>query len=373
MGACLVLGLAACRTAAAPPDPARLPPPPPPSGDAAAGPCFEFPALDALLHRFVSGDRVDYAALQRDRGSLDAVLEDFAALAPETLAACSRAGQMAFWINAYNAWTLRAIVDAYPVRGSWLRSLAFPRSSIRQIPDVWDWPHPVAGRELSLNDIEHAILRRQFRDPRVHFAANCASVGCPPLRAEAYTGARLEEQLEDQARRFWNDPVRNHVDPQEDVVELSSLFRWYGEDFGGPRAFLEDRPDPAAVLRAGARWIDPARREFLETFPPERIDYLDYDWTLNDVPRRETSFRPGDGKGKPLRDSEKPARSAAVRGGERTKQPGERKGRVGVAPCHYLRDAQLGCPRVPSSRYRGDPSAASGGSGSCSSGSVSSR
>jgi hypothetical protein len=188
---------------------------------------------------------------------------------------------MAFWINAYNLFTLRAIVDHYPIHGSWF-SLA-PRNSIRQIDGVWTtlkWR--AAGRDVTLDQIEHGILRPEFADARVHMAVNCASKSCPPLRAEPYAAADLDRQLDDAARRYLASPAGTRVDGGR--LRVSRIFEWYGDDF----------VQRYAPMHPGSgRATDRAIRGFVEAYgPPEAaaaarsgiaIGFLDYDWSLNDV------------------------------------------------------------------------------------------
>lgn len=242
---------------------------------------FDHGAFDALLRRHVHGAFVDYAALALEKDVLEAYVTTLAASSPAELEKLPRAERMAFWINAYNAFTLRAIVRHYPIQSSFLRSVAFPENSIRQIPDVWDEKHRVAGADLSLNEIEHSILRPQFRDARVHFAVNCASIGCPPLRAEAFVGDKLEEQLDQQTRAFLRDSERNQIG---DRVRLSQIFDWFGKDFGGEGAFEENGSAPAAVLKYLQPFATDEQRRILENTDPDDLSYLDYDWTLNDLP-----------------------------------------------------------------------------------------
>ena len=149
-----------------------------------------------LLARYVQGSGVAYAALKADRGALDRVTAQFDAPAARE-AGWTREQRMAFWINAYNAFTLRAIVDAYPIQSRWFTRQ--PRNSIRQIRGVWTTPRwRAAGRSVSLDDIEHHVLRPGFQDARIHFAVNCASVSCPSLAAEPYRA--------DTSMRSWTLP-----------------------------------------------------------------------------------------------------------------------------------------------------------------------
>ena len=243
---------------------------------------FDHTDWDAILKQHGKGDRVDYAALKADRAPLDGYLDRVAKLQADTLAKLSRPDQMAFWINAYNALTLRTIVDHYPIAASGLSALRFPKSSIRQLDDPWGSKHTIAGAQRSLDDVEHKILRAEWKDARIHAAVNCASVGCPPLRLEAFTADKLEAQLDEQMKKFVADPLRNKVDPVKKKVELSSIFDWFGEDFGTKAGGKEGE---RALLAWLEKYGKPEWKQFLASFDPDDIDFLDYDWTLNDVVR----------------------------------------------------------------------------------------
>jgi hypothetical protein len=252
-----------------------------PPAQAAAAPSgketFDHADYDALLKKHVKGDRVDYAALKAGRAALDAYVDRLAKLPREKLEALTRDEQEALWINAYNALTLRSIVDAYPIKGSALS--VHPRNSIRQIDDVWEKKHRVASRDVSLDEIEKKILLAEWKDPRLHAAVNCASIGCPPLRAEAFTGARIAAQLDEQTRKWIADPARNFVKPSEKKVEVSKIFDWYRADFGGPTEKEKERGVLDFLIRYGpAEW-----KPFLEGFDPDDVKHLDYDWSLNDT------------------------------------------------------------------------------------------
>ena len=240
-----------------------------------------YAAYGKLLARVVHGARVDYQTLAEERAALDDIAGEFAAVEPAAEQAMAAHDRMAFWINAYNLFTLRVIVDHYPIRGSWF-SLA-PRNSIRQIDGVWtklEWR--AAGRTVTLDGIEHGILRPEFGDPRVHMAINCASKSCPPLRAEPYVGADLDHQLDDAARGYLASTEGAQV--SNGRLYVSKIFEWYGTDFVKQYAAAQPEAEPAT---------DRAIRGFVERYgPPDaaaaakaglKIRFLDYDWSLNDV------------------------------------------------------------------------------------------
>jgi len=193
-----------------------------------------------VLRRHVVDGRVDYAALRAARAALDAVVVELGQVTRPELDGWTREQQIAYWINAYNAFTLQAIVDHYPIDGGWLSFLRLaPRSSIRQIPGVWtELRWQAAGRPMTLDEIEHETLRADYDEPRIHFAVNCASVSCPPLRLEPYVPASLDRQLTLAARDFLASDQGLRIDGT--TIAVSSVLDWYGEDFVAGYAHLAD-------------------------------------------------------------------------------------------------------------------------------------
>ncbi len=234
--------------------------------------------------RHVHPPRVDYAALKADRAALDRAVAEFSSRAAADEPRWGRERRVAFWINAYNAFTLRAIVDHYPIQSRWLTLQ--PRNSIRQIDGVWtDLTWRAAGRNVTLDDVEHRILRPTFKDARIHFAVNCASISCPPLAAQPYRPETLDAQLNDAARAYLASPEGLRVDGE--TLLVSSIFKWYGVDFVAEYAPLapgaraaNERAILGAVIRHGPR--DAAR---IAQSGRARIAFLDYNWSLNDVVR----------------------------------------------------------------------------------------
>jgi hypothetical protein len=225
-------------------------------------------AWGALLERHVvvieggKASRVRYAGMAADGAQLKQYLETLSATPRAEFDAWPRAEQMAFLINAYNAFAVEKILGRYPeLRSIWDYGKLFGN------PFKDDF-FSLFGRRTSLDWIEHDTLRKTYRDARLHFALNCASVGCPMLRAEPYVAARLEAQLEDQARRFLSDAARNRY--RDGKLEVSKIFDWYKEDFE-PRNDYFARY--AALLGADAAALRAAR-----------ITFLEYDWALNDSP-----------------------------------------------------------------------------------------
>jgi len=242
----------------------------------------EYRQYAPILRDYVRPPQVDYAALKKNRAALDAAVAAFAQPAEADERRWTRDERLAFWINAYNAFTLRAIVDHYPIRASWL-TLA-PRNSIRQIGGVWTamaWQ--AAGRTLTLDDFEHRILRPEFKEPRVHFAINCASVSCPPLAATPYRAPTLDAQLDQAARRYLASAEGLRI--ERDTLRISKILQWYGEDFVARFApDASDTPDRTdRAVRGVIAQFGPPEAAALAQTRSVRVRFLDYDWSLNDV------------------------------------------------------------------------------------------
>ena len=239
------------------------------SATAQADASFDHSAFDALLAQHVdSAGLVDYRAFEADP-SFDRYLEGLADADLSTLDADER---LALWINAYNAWTIRLINDEDRPE-----SIKDINKTLGFLSTGGAWRvrfADVAGGTWTLDEIEHEVIRERFDEPRIHFALVCAAIGCPPLRAEAYTGARLDAQLDDQARRFLLDtPEKNRVDVEDGTLYLSPIFDWYEDDFGG---------SDEAVGRYIAQFLPAGpERDLLESGDFD-VEHTDYDWSLND-------------------------------------------------------------------------------------------
>jgi len=240
-------------------------------------------AWTALLRKHVrllrggQATQVAYAGFAADRPALKAYLDSLSAVTPAAFGGWPRAERQAFLINAYNAFTVELILTKYP-----------DLKSIKDLGSVFSSPWkpkwvPLLGGKVSLDDIEHAMLRKRgdYDDPRVHFAVNCASIGCPALREEAFVAARLDAQMDEQTLRFMSDRTRNRFNPQRGRLELSKIFDWYGEDFRlGHRGI-------ASLAAFAGRYADPladapADRERIRAGGAD-IAFTDYDWALNDA------------------------------------------------------------------------------------------
>lgn len=233
-----------------------------------------------LLERHVQPSGVDYPALKADRVSLDRVVRQFDAPPTRDEPGWPRLQRLAFWINAYNLFTLRAIVDHFPIQSGWFTRL--PRNSIRQVDGVWtDLEWRAAGRTVTLDDIEHRILRPEFKDARIHFAINCASVSCPVLAAVPYLPASLDAQLDAAIRTHLAGPEGVRVEGT--TLRVTSLFKWYGDDFIAEYAAVVPDPRSAnerAILGTIIRYGPPDAVAVARGSAP-RIRFLDYNWQLN--------------------------------------------------------------------------------------------
>ena len=193
---------------------------------------FDFSAYDSVLKTFVNEKAmVNYRMLKAQRRRLDAFVAALGKLPRRTYEKWDDKHKIAFWLNAYNGLTLKAIIDNYPIKSSFLRSRFWPKNSIRQIPGVWkELKFTVMGSQVTLWHIEHEILRKKFDEPRIHMAMVCAAMGCPPLRGEPYEGGKLDEQLDDQTRRFLADSGKFKIDSRKGTVHLSEIFNCFAED-----------------------------------------------------------------------------------------------------------------------------------------------
>jgi hypothetical protein len=221
-------------------------------------------AWDALVRKHVvlidggKASQTNYTAIAAERAALKGYLQDLSRASEAEFNGWTPLEQMAFLINAYNAYTVEKILTRYP-----------------DIKSIWDFGKlfgnpfrdeffSLLGRRMSLDGIEHGILRKRYAEARIHYAVNCASIGCPMLREEAYVAVRLDAQLEEQARRFLSDRTRNRF--RDGRLEVSKIFDWYKEDFE-PREAYFARYAASLGMPPGAT---------------PRFVFLDYDWSLND-------------------------------------------------------------------------------------------
>jgi len=227
----------------------------------AAGSMVDHGIYAELLSKHVKNGVVNYAGFKADEARLEQYLKVLEQVDPESL---PRGEQFAFYINAYNAWTIKLILTSYPGVKS-IKDLG----SLLQSPWKKEFVR-IHGKTLSLDDIEHSILRPRFKDPRVHFAIVCASKSCPPLISEPYRGATLDAQLTRATSDFLNGPSNSRL--EGNTLWVSSIFKWFAEDFNKDVVgfYLKyAQGDLKQKLEAGRDRIE--------------VKYMDYDWSLNGV------------------------------------------------------------------------------------------
>ena len=212
-----------------------------------------------LLEKYVKQGQVDYRGFKAEEAKLDQYLKVLEKTDPDNL---SRNEQFAFYVNAYNAWTIKLILSGYP-----------GVKSIKDLGNIFKSPWKkkicrIDGDVITLDDTEHKILRPRFKDPRVHFAINCAALSCPPLISEPYRGDTLDRQLDHSVRAFINNPQRNYL--ENNTLYISKIFKWFSEDFNN---------DVIGFLIKYAK--EDLKKELEAKRLKIKIKYLDYDWSLN--------------------------------------------------------------------------------------------
>ncbi|MFC1585568.1 DUF547 domain-containing protein [Fibrobacterota bacterium] len=217
----------------------------------------------SLLQAHVKKGNVDYSGLKADKEHMNLLEKYLKVLGKTEIADYSRQEKLAFWINAYNAFTIKLIINHYPVK------------SIKDIKKPWKekiWT--AAGETLSLDDIEHKKLRKELKEPRIHFAIVCASIGCPDLDNLAFLPENMEERLNDRARYFFTQGknFRLEVEGEETRVYVSSIIKWFSDDFGR---------DQSERLSFISKYLDPQTAARVKNTAGVKLKYLDYDWKLN--------------------------------------------------------------------------------------------
>jgi hypothetical protein len=219
------------------------------------------PWTELLSQHVANNGNVNYKGFIKDKAKLDRYLDALSSSPPDKNT-WSEQEQVAYWINAYNAFTVKLIVDNYPVKS--IQDL-HPTFNIPLVNTVWHKKFfKIGGEDASLDQIEHKILRKEFDEPRIHFAINCASVSCPPLRNEAYEAAKLDKQLDEQARIFINNITYNNI--RADRAEISSIFSWFKGDFTSSGSLID------YLNRYSKTKIN----------PNAKVSHMKYNWDLNE-------------------------------------------------------------------------------------------
>lgn len=216
---------------------------------------------DALLKKHVSdAGNVNYKGLLKEKAKLKEYLDILSASNPSDK--WSEKERLAFWINAYNAFTVDLILQHYPVES--IKDIG-SKIKIPFVSTAWDIKFiKIGGKEYDLNSIEHSVLRKQFDEPRIHFAINCASYSCPKLLNEAFTADKLESQLQKTAKDFVNDKSKNKITATS--LELSQIFNWYKGDFTKNKTLIAYIQQYTSV----------------KISPKAKVSHLEYDWSLNE-------------------------------------------------------------------------------------------
>jgi len=250
--------------------------------------------LNQVLKAHVSADgQVRYAALATNRIHLDAYIDSLGDYSPENHPELfpTRFYELAYWINAYNAFVLRGIIDAYPI--SSVKDAFFLNGFFNRQKFV------AGGRSMTLNDIENGIIRARYGEPRIHFVLNCGARSCPQLENKAFTGATLDARLEQALKRFANDP--KHVRLEGKRLYLSKILDWYQEDFSDEftpkRPNSENQTDIVSYLFP---YLESSLADQLIGIDNLEVEFFDYDWALNDESATESI------KGNPHRDLNSP-------------------------------------------------------------------
>jgi hypothetical protein len=236
---------------------------------------FQHKQWDQLLKKHVvnikkgQATQVNYVGMKTDRVELKQYLADLGNVSDLTFQRWSKSQRLAFLINAYNAWTVELILTEYP-----------NIESIKDLGSLFSSPWkkdfiPLLGKTRSLDNIEQDLIRGNFKEPRIHFALNCASIGCPALRAEAYQSDLLEAQLSDAINLFLSDSSRNRLQGNE--LQISKIFKWYQNDFEQQQTLAQFLIKYGKALKLTEQQQQRLLREDID------IEYLDYNWSLNRI------------------------------------------------------------------------------------------
>ena len=236
-----------------------------PIGGAVVNGIFDHQRWNKVLASFVN-DRglVDYQRLAKHRQDLDHYVGQLATASPVSHPKMfpTREHKIAYWINAYNALMVRAVVDHYPIKS--VTEIKVAHGVFRRLT------FPVGGRAMTLDDIEKGVLLKKYKDARIHFALTCASLSCPYLDTSAYVAKGLSRRLDKEGRHFLNSPDGIQFDSAGNRLRLSRYFEWYAKDFApSPRVFIQ-------------RYLNADNKKTFAKFQNAPIDYLPYDWRLND-------------------------------------------------------------------------------------------
>lgn len=244
-------------------------------------------AFATVLRSFVdAGGMVDYQGLKENPDALDRYLGYVSTVPEETVDRWSKPDRIAFYINAHNALTLKAVAERYPIKPSFFRSPFHPKNSVKQISGMQKRrKFRVHNRSMTLDHIKQKILRAKFGEPRVHMALVCGAKGCPPLRNEPYVGPTLDTQLADQTVTFLANLNKLKIDRTQGIVHLSPVFKWFGKDFVETYTPSKNPGNLKQPLDAVMNFVATHAEALFKSFlyrGKYKVKYLRYDWSLNE-------------------------------------------------------------------------------------------
>lgn len=241
--------------------------------------------FDSVLQKYVKNGLVNYKQLPNDRKILHRYLAGISKIEWDDYASWSRQQKLALWINAYNALTIEVILRYYPI-GKPNPVIPYPENSIRHIEGVWDkkmWT--VAGKKFNLDHIEHVILRKELKEPKIHFVLVCASIGCPLLENRAFSADTIDQRLEEAAKNYIVRDKKVNVDSEKKIVWFPMIFDWFGEDFidgHSDTSLFEGRSQiEKGLLYFIYERVTGKEKEMMRK-NEFSIQYIPYDWSLND-------------------------------------------------------------------------------------------
>lgn len=231
---------------------------------------FNYTVLNRFLNRYVADGKVKYEEIKNDK-ALDPYIEQVKNFEPYAIDDANE--RLAFWINAYNAFTIKLISDYYPVE-----SILDIESKTGMNPWSINFIEMAEGRKFTLDEIEKKIILKKYKDPRIHYVLVCAAESCPVIIPKAYTSDELNNLLDDQAKIFLNDNNKNSINKENKTLELSIIYKWYKRDF------IEK---DSSVIEHLKKYISDDDRAFITKNNIQEIEYLDYSWKLNDYKKSE--------------------------------------------------------------------------------------
>ena len=234
---------------------------------------FDYGLLDSLLNKYVDGEKVNYKGLVNEKENLFRFTEQLAKISPDSHQELfiTRNEKLAYWINAYNVYILQTIVEDYPVES--IKDINFIGVT------VWLNKNSLGGEKISFKSLEDDIIRERFKDPRIHFAINCASASCPPIINEVYLAKKLDMQMEGSTKGFINNRNNFYVDENKKVIYISAIFDWYEDDFiDWLKIEHPQNKNPVILDYIKIYYNDTIKQDWYEY----DLEVNDYDWSLNE-------------------------------------------------------------------------------------------